>query len=151
MLEEKIMNDYKDAMKNRDSVKSTLLSFLRAEMINVAVAKKKKLLDDSDAIVVVRKQIKQHQDSIEQFKKGNRTDLAEKEEKELQILKTYLPLELSQDEVKSVIEEIIVSTGANSIKDMGRVMKEVTARVSGKADGKLVSDLVRERLSKSTP
>lgn len=151
MLEEKILNDYKEAMKSRDSVKSSVLSFLRAEMMNVAVAKKKKLLDDNDAIAVIKKQIKQHQDSIEQFKKGNRVDLVEKEEKELQILKTYLPPELSVDEVKNIIEEVIGVTGAVTLKDMGRVMKEVTAKISGKADGKLVSDMVRERLSKITP
>lgn len=151
MLEEKILNEYKEAMKSRDSVKSSVLSFLRAEFMNTAVAKKKNSLDDSEAVAVIKKQIKQHQDSIEQFKKGNRVDLAEKEEKELQILKTYLPPELSAEEVKKIIEEAVSSTGASTIKDMGRVMKEVTAKVSGQADGKLVSDLVRERLSKNTP
>lgn len=150
MLEEKILNDYKEAMKSRDSIKSSVLSFLRAEFMNAAVAKKKKSLDDADAITVIKKQIKQHQDSIEQFKNGNRLDLAEKEEKELQVLKVYLPAELSVEELKKIIEEVMASTAASSIKDMGRVMKEVTAKISFRADGKLVSDLVRERLSKPT-
>lgn len=150
MLEEKILNDYKEAMKSRDSLKSSVLSFLRAEFMNASVAKKKKSLDDADAITVIKKQIKQHQDSVEQFKNGNRLDLAEKEEKELQVLKVYLPAELSVEELKKIIEEVMASTGASSIKDMGRTMKEVTAKISGRADGKLVSDLVRERLSKPT-
>jgi len=148
MLEEKLLNDYKEAMKSRDSAKSSVLNFLRAELMNVAIAKKKNKLDDNDIITVIRKQIKERQDSIEQFKKGNRQDLAEKEGNELVILKTYLPEELSSEEVQKIIEEAIISTGSNSIKDMGRVMKEVTAKVAGRADGKLVSDLVKEKLSK---
>ena len=148
MLEEKILNDYKEAMKNKDTLKSSVLSFLRADMINTSFDKKKKVLDDIEVIAVIKKQIKQRRDSIEQFTKGGRLDMAEKETKEMGILKAYLPPELSVDEIKKVIEEAIVLTGASSIKDMGNVMKEVTAKVAGKADGKLVSDLVKERLSK---
>ena len=147
MLEEKILNDYKEAMKNRDTLKSSALSFLRADMMNVALTKKKNKLDDNEVISVIKKQIKQHQDSIEQFTKGNRQDMAEKESKELGILKAYLPPELSEEEIKKIIAEAILTTGSSGIKDMGRVMKEVTSKVKGLADGKLVSDLVRMRLS----
>ena len=150
MLEEKIMNDYKEAMKARDTLKSSVLSFLRADILNVAVAKKKDKLEDPEIISVIKKQIKQRQDSIEQFTKGARLDMAEKEAKELVILKTYLPPEMAEDEIKKIIEEVIVATAASGIKDMGKVMKEVTARVAGQADGKLVSDLVRNSLSKSS-
>ena len=146
MLEEKILNDYKEAMKARDTLKSSVLSFLRADMINLAIAKKKKALDDSEVISVIKKQIKQRQDSIEQFKNGNRLDMADKEAKEMEILKTYLPPELSVDELKKIIEEVISTTGAKEMKDMGRVMKEATAQIVGRADGKLVSDLVKEIL-----
>lgn len=149
MLEEKIFNDYKEAMKNRDSLKSSVLSFLRAAMINAAIEKKKKNLEDNDAIAVIKKQVKQRQDSIEQFQKGNRQDLADKEIKELAILKVYLPEELSSDEVKKIVEECVVLTGALGMKDMGRVMKEANAKIAGRADSKLVSDLVKERLSKT--
>ncbi len=151
MLEEKILNDYKEAMKNKDTLKSSILSFLRAEMINLAIEKKKKLLDDSDVMAVIRKQVKQHQDSIEQFKQGNRLDLADKEAKELEILKAYLPPQLSEEELKKIIEEVIASVGAQGLKDMGKVMKELNSKIAGKADGKLTSDLVKERLSKTTP
>ena len=150
-LEGKIFNDYKEAMKNRDTLKSSVLSFLRAAMINVGIEKKKKSLDDNDVIAVIKKQVKQHQDSIEQFQKGNRQDLADKETKELEILKSYLPPELPAEEIKKIIEEAIVLTGAQDMKDMGKVMKEVTAQIAGRADGKLVSDLVKERLSKIAP
>jgi len=149
MLEEKILNDYKQSMKDKDALKSSVLSFLRAEAINTAIAKKKKALDDSEVIAVIKKQIKQRQDSIEQFTKGNRLEMAEKEKKELEILKAYLPPELPEEEIKKIIEEAITATGASGMKDMGKLMKEVNAKVAGQADGKLVSDLVRERLSKA--
>jgi len=148
MLEEKILNDYKEAMKNKETLKSSVLSFLRAEMINVAVAKKKKALDDNEVISVIRKQVKARQDSIDQFTKGLRQDLADKETKELEILKSYLPKELSCEEIKKIIEEAVIATGAQEVKDMGKVMKEVNAKIAGQADGKVISDLVRERLSK---
>lgn len=147
MLEEEILNAYKEAMKNKDTVKSSVLNFLRAEFMNVAIAKKKKGLDDSECLAVIRKQIKERQDSIEQFTKGNRQDLADKETRELEILKVYLPKELSGDEIKSIIEEAITLTQAAGLKDMGKVMKEVALKIAGRADGKSVSDLVKQRLS----
>jgi len=147
MLEEKILLDYKEAMKNKDALKSSVLNFLRAEMINVAIAKKRKNLEDSDCISVIRKQIKQRQDSIEQFKQGNRQDLAEKEARELEVLKPYLPQELSSKELESLVDQAITSSGAQGLKDMGKVMKEVNLKVAGRADGKLVSDTVRRKLS----
>lgn len=147
MLEEKILNDYKEAMKSKDVLRSSVLNFLRAEMINAATAKKKAKLEDAEAVAVIKKQIKQRQDSIEQFTKGGRQDLADKETKESEILKTYLPPEMPAEEIKKIIEEVVSSTGAEGLKDMGKVMKEVTAEVAGQADGKLISDLVRTRLS----
>jgi uncharacterized protein YqeY len=148
MLEEKILNDYKEAMKNRDALKVSTLSFLRAQFINLAMEKKKKSLDDSDCVVVIKKLIKQHQDSIEQFKLGNRQDLVDKEAKELEILKSYLPPELAEEEIKKIIEEAVSLTEAKDLKDMGKVMKEVSAKIAGRADNKLVSDLVRAKLAK---
>jgi len=147
MIEEKILSDYKEAMKSRDTLKTSVLSCLRAEFMNAAIAKKKNKLDDNDIIVVIRKQMKQRDDSIEAFTKGNRPEMAEKEKKELEILKTYLPVQMGPEEVKKVVEEVIAAVGAVDIKDMGKVMKEVNIRVAGKADGKLVSDLVRQKLS----
>jgi len=149
MLEEKILNDYKEAMKNRDTLKSSVLNFLRAELMNTAVAKKKSKLDDNEVIAVVKKQIRQRQDSIEQFTKGGRQDLADKEAKEMALLKGYLPPELSADEIREIIEEALNLTAAKDLKDMGKVMKEVNAKICGRADGKLISDLVRERLTKT--
>ena len=147
MLEEKIFNDYKQALKNKDTIRSSTLSFLRSEIGNALIEKRKKNLDDAEVISIIKKQIKQHQDSIEQFKKGNRQDLVDKETRELEILKSYLPEELSPGQIKKLIEEAIAETQASSPKDMGKVMKLVLARIAGRADGKLVSDLVKARLS----
>lgn len=147
MLEEKITADYKEAMKSQDRVKSSTLSFLRAEIMNAVIAKKKKALDDNEVVAIVKKQVKQHLDSIEQFRKGGRQDLCAKEEQELEILKGYLPPQLSEEELKKIIEEAVSATCAQGPKDMGKVMKEVSAKVGQAADGKLVSDLVRARLS----
>ena len=147
MLNDKVFNDYKEAMKARDSLKSSVLSFLRADMLNLATNKKKDKLDDAEIVVVIKKQIKQRQDSIEQFTKGGRPEMADKEKKELDILKNYLPPELSAEEIKRLIEEVVIATGANGIKDMGQVMKELTVKIAGKADGRLVSDLVKQRLN----
>ncbi|MDD5449911.1 MAG: GatB/YqeY domain-containing protein [Candidatus Omnitrophica bacterium] len=147
MLQDKILNDYKEALKSKDAVKVSTLSFLRAALQNMAIEKKNDKLEDTDVITIIKKQIKQRQDSIEQFKKGNRQELADKEIKEAEILKAYLPEELSAEEVKKIIEEAIKTTAASGPKDMGKVMKEVMARTAGRADGKLVSGLIKERLT----
>lgn len=148
MLEQKILNDYKDAMKSKDAIKSSVLNFLRSDLNYAAIAKKKASLEDGDVLAIIKKHIKQHQDSIEQFTKGNRPELAEKEKKELEVLKGYLPEEMPHEELIKIIDEAIVSQAASGMKDMGKVMKEATAKIAGRADGKLVSDLVRERLSR---
>lgn len=147
MLEQKILKDYQEAMKSRDTIKSTLLSCVRAEITNAALKEKKDKLDDNGIIAVIRKQIKQHQDSIEQFQKGGRTDLVDKETKELEVLKSYLPPQLSAEEIKKIIEEVILATGAAGLKDMGKVMKEALAKIGSGADTKSVSDLVKDRLT----
>lgn len=149
-LEDKISQDYVQAMKARDSFTSSVLSFLRAQIKNVKVDKRLEQVPDEDVISVIKKQVKQRQDSITQFKAGGRTDLSEKEEKELVILKNYLPPEMSSEKLKNIIEEIVSTSGATSIKDMGRVMKDVLSRVAGQADNQTVGALVKERLSRTS-
>ncbi|MGD9015392.1 MAG: GatB/YqeY domain-containing protein [Candidatus Omnitrophota bacterium] len=147
MLEEKILSDYTQAMKSKDKVKSSILSFLRSNLMNQAIELKKKSLEDKQVISTIKKLVKQHQDSIAQFKQGKRDDLVAKEKQELEILKSYLPPELSPDELEKIIDEVITQVQAKEPKDMGRVMKEVMAKVASQADGKLVSDLVKQKLS----
>jgi hypothetical protein len=147
MLEDKIMNDYKQAMKEKNALKVSVLNFLRAQLKNLAIDKKQDKLPDTDVVVIIKKQIKQRQDSIAQFEKGGRNDLADKEKAELEILKTYLPEEMSEEEIGRIVEESIRECGASSMKDMGDVMKKVMSKVAGRADNKLVSDTVRKKLS----
>ena len=149
MLEEKITSDYKQAMKDKDALKVSTLSFLRSQLKYVLIEKKSEPLTDTDVIAVIKKQVKQRQDSIVQFEKGGRMDLAGKEKAELEILKSYLPQEMSVDELKSIIDAAVQESNAKSMKDMGNVMKILLPKVAGRADSKQVSDLVKEKLSRS--
>jgi len=147
-LEDKISQDYVQAMKGRDTLRSSTLNFLRAQIKNAKIDQRVETIADADVIVVIKKQVKQRQDSITQFRAGNREDLAAREEQELNILQSYLPAAMPLEALKAVVDEAIKSAGAASIKDMGRVMKEVLAKVAGQADSQAVSALVKERLSK---
>ena len=147
MLEEKILEDYKQALKAKDAEKVSTISFLRSQMKNLAIDKRQNALTDEDVISVLRKLVKQRRDSIEQFKAGNRQDLVEKEAKELEILLAYLPQQVSDEKMKEIIEEVVKATVATSIQDMGKVMKELMAKFAGRSDNKLVSELVRQRLT----
>ena len=146
MLEDKIMADFKESMKAKDQLRTQTISFLRSELKYYAIDKKKDKLDDPDVAVVLKKLIKQRQDSIVQFEKGQRMDLAEKEKKELAILKAYLPQEMSEGDLGRIVDEVLKTMGTVTMKDMGRVMKEVMAKTEGRADGKLTSDTVRKKL-----
>jgi len=146
-LEEKISKDYVQAMKDKDAVKSSTLSFLRAQLKNVLIDKRIDKLDDGDVISIIKKQVKQRQDSIGQFQQGGRQDLVAKETQELDILKSYLPAEMSESDLKVLVEESIKEANALSAKDMGKVMKILLLKVAGRADSKMVSDLVKQKLS----
>ena len=148
MLIEKIEIDLKNALKSRDKIKVSTLRLLKSAIGYLAIERKEDLKDD-DVISVIKKQVKQRKDSIEGFKKGNREDLAQKEEVELKILKAYLPEEITPEALSAIIDEAINETGANTPKDMGMVMKAVMAKTKHSADGKVVSSIVNEKLSKS--
>lgn len=147
MLDDQITNDYKEAMKSRNAVKSSTLSFLRAQVKNVVIDQRVDKATDEIIVTVIKKQIKQRQDSIEQYEKGGRADLADKEKQELAILKSYLPQEMSSDELKGIIAEAVREAGASSMKDMGKVMKAAMSKLAGRADNKTVSELIKEALS----
>lgn len=149
MLVQQIDNDFKQSMKDRAAVKTSTLSLLRSQIKYAAIEKKVDVLADADVISVIKKQIKQRQDSIEQYEKGGRPELADKEKQELAILKAYLPAEMSETELETVVQAVVQETGSQGMKDMGKVMKEVAARVAGKADNRLVSETVKKILSQA--
>ena len=147
MLEEKITNDYKQAMRDKDALKVSTLSFLRSQLKYVLIDKKADQLSDSEVIAVIKKQVKQRQDSIAQFEKGGRADLVGKEKTEMEILKSYLPQEMALDDLKGLIDAAVLESGVKSMKDMGALMKVLLPQIAGRADSKQVSDLVKEKLS----
>jgi uncharacterized protein YqeY len=121
---------------------------LKAALMNATIEKSgaQGQLSDADAVQVIRKQVKQRQDSIESFEKGGRPELAAKEKEELSILQSYLPQAMSTDEIAKIVRETIVETGATSKAQMGAVMKAIQAKVSGRADGKTLSAEVQKQL-----
>ena len=146
MIREKMEADLKEAMKAKNEIKVSTLRFLKASFVNAQIDKKGELSDE-ETIAIIKKQIKQRNESIEGFKKGNRPELADKETKELEILKSYLPEELSSEQLLAFVKEAIEETQAQGPKDMGKVMKVVMAKAKGRADGKVISEMVSKGLS----
>ena len=146
MLKDKIDKDLIEAQKEKDAVSTTTLRFLKSDIQNYMIEKKLTELKDEDILPIVQRQIKRRGESIEQFKKGKREDLAEKEASELKILKAYMPEELSADELKSIVKAAIEEIQPQGKKDFGKVMKAVMEKAKGRAEGKIVSKLVNELL-----
>ena len=144
-LTEKIRADLTAAMKAQDKEALGTLRMLQSAVKNEQISLGHELSDE-EAMSVIRKGVKQRQDSVEQYTKGNRPELAAKESSEIEILKAYLPAELSDEELESGLREVVASTGAQSKKDMGKVMKEETARYKGRADGKKIQEIVSRLL-----
>lgn len=142
----KLQEGLKEALKRKDSVRLSLYRMLLASIKNKEV-EKIRLLTDDEFVAIVKTSIKQHAESIESFKKGNRLDLVEKEEKELAILKEFMPSQLSEEEVIREIEEAIVSLQVQSQKEMGKVIKFILEKFPGRIDGKVLSGMVLKRLS----
>jgi uncharacterized protein YqeY len=149
ILQERVDSDLKAAMRAKDTRKLAVLRMLKAALNYAAIAKPgaEAELSDAEAAQVVRKQVKQRQDSIESFEKGGRAELAAKEKEELLILNTYLPQAMSSDELAEVVRVTIAETSATSKAQMGDVMKALQAKVAGRADGKTLSQEVSRQLS----
>ena len=146
MLSKRIDDDLIGAQKNRDAAKVSTLRLLKSAMHNTLIEKKDKFGED-DILAIVKREAKQRKDSIEKFKEGNRQDLVEKEEAELEILKAYLPEEINPDELLAIIRDSIAEAGALALKDMGKVIKLVLTKAKGRADGKMVSAMVSRELA----
>ncbi len=146
-MEQKLREDLKSAMISKDEVKVSTLRLLLSELTYAKVAKKVETLSDEDIISVIQKAVKQRKESITSYKAGDREDLAVKEEAELAILETYLPEQISDEELTKIVDESITKTGASSMGDMGKVIGMVMGQVGQKVEGARVSSLVKERLS----
>jgi uncharacterized protein len=143
---EKLAQDIKSAMLAKDADRLSTLRMLKSAMGYAAIDKKTDALGEADAVVIVQKEVKKRRDSFEQFEKGGRPELAEKEKKEIAILEEFLPKALSPEELELLVKTTITEVGATSKKDMGAVIKAVQAKAAGRADGKSISGLVGKLL-----
>lgn len=145
-LKEKLLQDMKEAMKARDKLRLSTIRMLNSLIKNAEIEKRKNLTD-GEITQLLMKYAKQRRESIEMYEKGGRQDLVDKEKTELRIVESYLPKQLTEAELKRLVKEAIESTGANSPKDIGKVMKYVMPKVEGKADGSAVNKIARELLA----
>jgi uncharacterized protein YqeY len=148
MLKEKISKDFIEALKARDERKLSALRLLRTEIKKREVSGQKKELLETEVLETISMLVKQRRESIRLFREGQRQDLVEKEEAELQFLQTYLPQPLTQSAVEEIIDSILAEIQATGLKDQGKVMKAAMGKISGRAEGKVVSEIVRQKLSK---
>ena len=145
-MKEELLKALKEAMKEKDELKKDTITMLRAAILQVE-KDDKKVLTQSEMEAIVAKQIKSRKESLDDYKKANRGDIVSKIEKEIEILTEYLPEQLTENEIKELIEEAIKKTGATTPRDMGKVMQEIRPQIAGKADGKFVSDMVKQMLA----
>jgi uncharacterized protein YqeY len=145
-LEERLVEEMKEAMKSNDRLRLSTIRMIRSAVKNKEIEIRKPL-DDEGIQRVIQGMVRKGEESLEQFKLGGRMDLVEKESKEIEVLRTYLPQSMTQEEMIKVIDQTIQEVEATSLKDLGKVMKSVMPKLQGKADGKLVNQLVKERLS----
>lgn len=144
-MKDMLLNELKEAMREKDELKKNTVTMLRAAILQIEKDEQRTLNDD-EIKVVVSKEVKKRKEAIVEFEKADRADLVEGLNKEIQILSKYLPEQLSEDQVRNLVKESIEKTGATSSRDMGKVMQDLRPKTNGKADGKLVSDIVKEML-----
>ena len=145
-LYQKIEEDVKTALKNGEAAKLSVLRMLLSAVKMLEIEKNIKRAGESDILQILQRHIKQHRDSIEQFEKGNRRDLADKEKEELEILETYMPEQMSEEELMKIVREAIEASGATTKAEVGKVMKAAMEKLMGRADGKTVNQLALKML-----
>ena len=146
MLKEKLMQDFKDAMRDKDELKKNTVMKIKAAILQVEKDNKKEL-DDNSITEIIAKELKKRKDSLEEIQKTDRQDMIDQVNSEIAIIKAYLPEELSEEELTSIINETIAEVGATSMKDMGKVMQAVKAKTTGRADGKTINEIVKKLLA----
>lgn len=146
-LKETLLQDLKVAMKEKDTIRKNTIQLVRAGVLQIEKDNHVEL-DDEGVLDVVAKELKKRRDSLPEFEKSGRTDLIDNLNKEIEVLLGYLPEQLTEDEIKKIVEETIAETGASSMKNMGKVMGAVSPKVKGRADNRVVSGYVKELLSK---
>ncbi|MEC9283774.1 MAG: GatB/YqeY domain-containing protein [Bdellovibrionota bacterium] len=146
-MQKQIMDDVKNAMRAKEAVKLSTLRMLQSAIKNKEIEVRPNELSDKDVISVVKKLVKQRKEAAEQYENAGRPELAEKEIEESKFLEVYLPAQMGEEQVTAIVDEVIAALGASSMKEMGVVMKEVQAKTAGSADGKMISSIVKAKLS----
>ena len=146
-MKEKLMEDLKMAMKNKDIVKKNTIQMIRAAILQTEKDKQTEL-DDNTILEIISKQVKQKNDALEQFEKANRQDLVEQTELEINILKEYLPKQLSKEEVEQIVIDLSRTLGISDMKGMGTLIKSAKAKIGAGSDGKTISEIVKKILNK---
>lgn len=144
-LKEKLLNDLKDAMRDKDTVKKDTVQLVRAAVLQIEKDKKIEV-NDEGVLEIIAKEVKKRKDSLEDFEKSGRQDIVDKTKKEIEILLTYLPEQLSEEELEGIVQQAINDTGAASMRDIGKIMQEVMPKVKGRADGKTINQISRKLL-----
>lgn len=144
-LKQRLYEDLKKAMKTKDEIRTRTLRLIISSIKTLEVEKMTEATDD-DVFRVLSKECRKRVEAIEAYKKGGREDLVNEEQRELEIIKSYMPKQLSEEELKEIVKNVVEETGSSSIKDLGRVMKVLMPRVKGRADGKTVNNIVRQIL-----
>jgi len=145
-LKAQLLQDMKDAMRAKDKVRLSTIRMINSLIKNAEIEKRGELTDD-EIIQLLMKYAKQRKEAIEMYEKGGRQDLVEKEKAELAVVESYLPKQMSEEEIRKLVKEAIEVTGASSPKDIGKVMQHVMPKVKGRADGSVVNKIVREMLA----
>ena len=146
MLKQDLMDELKEAMKNKDEIKKNTVQMVRAAILQIEKDKGIEV-DDNKIIEIIAKEVRTKKDALNDFAKGGRDDLVNQTNKEIEILQKYLPKQLSREEIKEILIKIIEKVGATSIKDMGNVMKEAKAEIGAGADGRTINEVVKELLN----
>ena len=144
-LKQKLQEDLKSSMKNKDAIKKSVITLIRSSIKQYEVDNRVELQDD-EIVDLIAKQLKQTRDSREEFAKAGRDDLVSKAEAEIEVLKEYLPQQLSEEELNEIVISTISEVGATSMKDMKKIMSSIMPKVKGRADGKLINELVKKNL-----
>ena len=144
-MKEELLKELKDAMKNKDEIRKNTITMLRSAILQVEKDSQKTLNDD-EIVLIISKEVKKRKDSISDYEKAGRDDIVSDLNREIEILSKYLPEQLTEEEITSLVEEAIKESGAESPRDMGKVMQIVRPKTAGKADGKVVSQIVKEKL-----
>ncbi len=146
MLKEKLLEDMKNAMKEKNTIRKNVIQMVRAGILQVEKDKQIELNEDR-ILEIIAKESKKRKDALADYEKSGREDLISEIKQEIEILSEYLPKPLSREEIEKIVEEVIASTGATSMKDMGIVMKEAKAKIGPASDGKTINEIVKEKLN----